>query len=91
VSYGIGFGGAGRLVPGGGVFVMREGGGDGMLTGFGGADDSRYSLEFYVSAQNLTNHDNYVGYSGVITSPFFGQPTDVRNPRKVQIGVRFGF
>ena len=38
-----------------------------------------------------TNHNNYVGYSGVITSPFFGQPTNVMNPRKVELGVRFGF
>ena len=57
----------------------------------GGADGARYRVEFYVSAQNLTNHDNYVGYSGVLTSPFFGQPTNVMNPRKIEIGARVGF
>jgi hypothetical protein len=48
-------------------------------------------VEFYASAQNVTNHDNYIGYSGVVTSPFFGQPTNVLNPRKIEIGARFGF
>ena len=45
----------------------------------------------YVSAQNLTNHYNYGGYSGVQTSPFFGQPTLVYNPRKVDVGLNFNF
>ena len=63
-----------------------------MSGGFGGgAADRRFRLEFYVSAQNVTNHANYVGYSGVMTSPFFGQPTNVLNPRKFEIGTRIGF
>jgi len=45
----------------------------------------------YLSGQNLLNRANYVGYSGVATSPFFGQPTNVMNPRKLQAGLRFGF
>ena len=53
--------------------------------------DKRFRIEFYASAQNLTNHDNYIGYSGVLTSPFFGQPTNVLNPRKIELGTRFGF
>ena len=57
----------------------------------GGATDKRFRVEFYASAQNVTNHDNYIGYSGVITSPFFGLPTNVLNPRKIEIGTRFGF
>jgi len=71
---------------------MMGGAGGGMTGGFtGGADTSRYRIEFYASAQNLTNRRNYIGYSGVLTSPFFGQPTNVLNPRKVEVGVRFGF
>ena len=71
---------------------MMGGGGGGMTGGFGGgADTSRYRVEFYASAQNLTNRRNYVGYSGVLTSPFFGQPTNVLNPRKIELGTRFGF
>jgi hypothetical protein len=94
VSYAIGFGrraqagGAGGGIP----VVIRLGGGGDMPGGFGGgAAEKRYRIEFYVSAQNVTNHDNYIGYSGVQTSPFFGQPTNVLNPRKVEVGMRFGF
>ncbi|NQW04619.1 MAG: hypothetical protein HQ485_11400, partial [Acidobacteria bacterium] len=66
--------------------------GGGGMGGFGGAAaDKRFRIEFYLSGQNLLNRANYVGYSGVVTSPFFGQPTTVMNPRKVQMGIRFGF
>jgi len=44
-----------------------------------------------VNAQNLTNHTNYVGYSGTLTSPFFGQPTAVQGMRKVEVGLNFNF
>ena len=93
VSYAIGFGQAPQTSgPGGATMIMMGGGAGGMTGGFGGgAEASRYRLEFYASAQNLTDHRNYIGYSGVVTSPFFGQPTNVLNPRKVEIGVRFGF
>jgi hypothetical protein len=91
VSYAIGFGRAPQSTggPGGATVVMMGGGMTGGFTG--GAESSRYRIELYASAQNLTNRRNYVGYSGVLTSPFFGQPTNVLNPRKVEIGVRFGF
>jgi hypothetical protein len=51
----------------------------------------RYRVSVFASAQNLTNRANYVGYSGVLTSPFFRQPRDVINPRRVDFGVNFGF
>ena len=71
---------------------VAGGGGGGMPTGIGsGASDRRFKLEFYASAQNVTNYRNYIGYSGVMTSPFFGEPTNVLNPRKIEIGTRFGF
>jgi hypothetical protein len=97
VSYAIGFGnrsqnsGAG---PGGQTVVMvgGGGGGGGMPAGLGGgASDKRFRVEFYASVQNLTNHDNYIGYSGVQTSPFYARPTNVLNPRKIEIGTRFQF
>jgi hypothetical protein len=63
-----------------------------MPAGFGGgAAEKRFRVEFYVSAQNVTNHQNLIGYSCVITSPFFGMPTNVMNPRKLEVGTRFGF
>ena len=93
VSYAIGFGP--RRSSGGGVgsgqtVVMA--GGAGMAGGFGGAAaDRRYRVDLYASAQNLTNRRNYIGYSGVVVSPFFGQPTNVLNPRKIELGMRVGF
>jgi hypothetical protein len=44
-----------------------------------------------VQAQNLTNQRNYVGYSGTLTSPFFGRPTAVSGMRKVDIGAAINF
>jgi hypothetical protein len=96
VSYAIGFGQRPQNAgPGGGqtVVMIGPGGGGGGMPGAlgGGATDKRFRVEFYASAQNITNHRNYIGYSGVLTSPFFGLPTNVLNPRKVEIGARFGF
>lgn len=51
----------------------------------------RYRLTWTVNAMNVTNHANYTGYSGVLSSPFFMRPTTVQNPRKVDIGMSFSF
>ena len=78
------------------TMVMRVGGpagaGDmlGMLGG-GGAEDKRVRFEVYVSAQNLLNHVNPIGFSGVMTSPFFGQPTAAMPGRRIDLGMRIGF
>ena len=74
------------------MVVTLGGPGGGMPGGMGsGPQNKRYRVEFYGSVQNLTNRANYIGYSGVMTSPFFGVPTNVLNPRKVEVGARFGF
>jgi hypothetical protein len=52
---------------------------------------ARYRLQFFVQAQNLTNEANYLGYSGTLTSPFFGRPTAVSGMRKIDVGINFGF
>ena len=52
---------------------------------------ARFRLQFVVQVQNLTNHANYTGYSGVLTSPFFGQATAVTGTRKVDMGVQLSF
>jgi len=100
VSYAVGFGKRPANTGGGGgasgttVMIQMGGGGGGMATtgiSGGGGANWRYRIDFYASAQNLTNRSNYVGYSGVMTSPFFGQPTTVMNPRKIEFGMRFGF
>ncbi len=51
----------------------------------------KYRVGVFVNAQNLTNRANYVGYSGIMTSPFFRQPTSVAPTRRVEAGLNFGF
>ena len=51
----------------------------------------RYHRGFNVSVNNLTDRANYTGFSGVMTSQYFQQPTSVANPRQVDFSVRFGF
>jgi hypothetical protein len=53
--------------------------------------DWRYRVAFFVQVQNLTNRANYVGYSGILTSPFYGRPTSVVSPRKIDIGMQLQF
>jgi len=94
VAYTIGFGQRTTGPSTGGPTVVMIGGpGGGMPGGMGsgGAQNKRYRIEVYAAVQNVTNRNNLVGYSGVLTSPFFGQPTNVLNPRKVEVGTRFVF
>jgi hypothetical protein len=58
---------------------------------FEGAGGHEYRLSFNVSAENLTNHANYTGFSGVMTSPFFQQATAVSSVRRITLGANFGF
>ena len=57
----------------------------------GGGPAPRYKLSLYTAINNLTNHANLMGFSGVMTSPFFMTATGVQNPRKVDIGMNIGF
>lgn len=65
--------------PGGGGGGMRMGGGGGGRGGMFGGDASnrRYNLTISAMFNNVLNHLNPAGYSGVLTSPLFGQPTSV--------------
>jgi hypothetical protein len=58
---------------------------------FANPDAARYRLMLMCSIMNLTNHRNYAGFSGTMTSPFFGKPTMVTGTRKVDLGVGFSF
>ena len=57
----------------------------------GPAAQGRYRLQLFVNVQNLTNHQNLGGYSGVATSPFFMRPTLATNPRKIDLGMNVNF
>jgi hypothetical protein len=74
----------------GGINFRAEGG---ALAASQGAASStgRYRVSFNVNVQNLTNHANYGGYSGVITSNFYGRPTTVLGTRKIDIGMGISF
>ncbi|MGH9309602.1 MAG: carboxypeptidase regulatory-like domain-containing protein [Vicinamibacterales bacterium] len=97
LSYAFGFGEhpAGEGGAGPTMIVQRigPGGGGDMLGGMmgGGAENKRVRIELFVSAQNLFNNVVYAGYSGVTTSPFFGQPTSAMPGRRVDVGMRVGF
>ncbi len=106
-----GFGGGGP--GGGGPRGGGPGGGGGRMGpmgggrgGFGGSDltEHRFNLIVSVMATNALNHDNRGGYVGTISSPQFGQPTNVftgfggaggggttANNRRIELGMRLQF
>ena len=51
----------------------------------------RYRLSFSLNVSNLTNHANYVGYNGIMTSPLFRKPTSVQGVRSVNLSTSFSF
>jgi len=63
----------------------------GSMPSLPGAENKRYRTEFYVQAYNLFNHANLTNFSGVQTSPFFGQATAALPGRRIETGVRFSF
>jgi len=87
LAYQFAFGNMAPLPPGIGVF----GGGGSMQVRSVDQGTKRVRLQIFVQAQNLTNQANYLGYSGVITSPFFGKPTTVGNMRKIDGGIGLNF
>jgi hypothetical protein len=94
VSWGFVFGERRDSAGGTPTIMIRTIGGpaDSSMGGFsGGPEDKRWRVELYLAGTNLFNHVNPGAYSGVLTSPFFGQPTSAGAPRKLELGVRFGF
>jgi hypothetical protein len=51
----------------------------------------RMSIEALVDAFNVLNRANYQVPNNIITSPTFGKPTAVNDPRQVQLGARMLF
>jgi carboxypeptidase family protein len=75
--------------PGGITGITIRDGVANVMTG--GPPPPRYRIGIAVSVQNLTNHTNYTGFSGTMTSPFFLQPQNVLNTRKVDVSLNFSF
>ncbi|MCX6543618.1 MAG: TonB-dependent receptor [Acidobacteria bacterium] len=88
-SYTIGFGT--KKVPGGlGISVTSTASGL-QVTPVDRGNLTRYRLVFSAYVQNLTNHANYVGYNGNMTSPFFLKPTNVQGVRTVSLSASLSF
>jgi Carboxypeptidase regulatory-like domain len=86
VGYGWSFGKPVGGPPGIAVFA-----GGGAPTVQSVDQGARYRIQFFVQAQNLTNRNNYTGYSGTQTSTFFRQATAVTTMRRVESGINFSF
>jgi hypothetical protein len=44
-----------------------------------------------MQVQNLLNNTQLNSFSGTMTSPFLGKASSARNPRQVEVGLRFNF
>jgi hypothetical protein len=88
VAYTFLFGRLATALPPG-VAVIAAGGAPTVRSVEGGT--ARYRLQLFLQVQNLTNHPNYTGYSGTLTSPFFGRATAVSGMRKVDAGLSLNF
>jgi hypothetical protein len=92
LSWRLAFGGAAPPPAGPQVRVVRGDSAD-PLGSMGGMEGGgkRYGVELYAQAYNALNHFNALNFSGVVGSPFFGQPTSAAAPRRVELGARLNF
>jgi hypothetical protein len=74
-----------------GIAVIGGGAGGAPTVQSFSQGNARYRLQVFLMAQNITNHANFVGYSGTLTSRFFGRPTAVAGTRKVDMGIQLSF
>jgi hypothetical protein len=84
-----------NAAQGGALFAQQGGGGRGG-GGFGGGgrggnQNSRYSMELSIRANNVLNHVSRTGYSGNQKSPYFGETTNVSGGRDINVSLRFNF
>jgi hypothetical protein len=100
-----GMGGPGGPGGGGGPRggMRGPGGGPGGRFGSGAASGKRYNLTFSVQAHNLLNHVNYATPTGNLSSPLFGQSTQLAGGfgpgggggaaanRRLEASLRFSF
>ena len=59
----------------------------------GGYYGGRHGIRMTITADvgNLLNQVNFQSFSGVQTSPLFGEATRARRARHIQLSVRFNF
>jgi hypothetical protein len=79
-----------QVTSGGGVQIM--GSPAGLTVNPTGAQTTpRYRLNIGLSVQNLLNQPAYSGFSGIMTSPFFLQPTSASGVRRVTFNTSVSF
>jgi hypothetical protein len=74
-----GRGGGGGGDHNGGPGGMRMGGGGDRGGMFGDSTNRRYNLTISAMFNNVLNHVNPGGYTGILTSPQFGQPSTINS------------
>jgi hypothetical protein len=53
--------------------------------------DTRLRGRFSLDAFNVSNSTNYTSFVGTLRSPYFGQPTSARSPRRLQASFQLSF
>lgn len=84
----IAFGSRGQTAP---RNAQQGGGNRGGGGGFNNNSNARYSVELFLNAQNPLNRVINTGYSGNLSSPSFGLPTNVQQARRVNFGMSLRF
>jgi hypothetical protein len=80
-----------KVNSGGGVSITANAGAAPVVNITGGQAVARYRLSLSVSMQNLFNQPNYNGYSGVMTSRNFLQPTSASGVRRTTVNMGLSF
>lgn len=73
-----------------GIMISSMGGGP-MTVSSVAPPPGRYRASIFISAFNVTNHANPVGWVGNMSARNFGGYTAVSGVRQVNIGINFGF
>jgi hypothetical protein len=91
-SFGYAFSfGSRRVASGSGVSITQAAGGALTVNVANSEAVARYRLNLSVNMQNLFNRPTYSGYSGVLTSPLFLQPTSASGVRRTTMNINLTF
>jgi carboxypeptidase family protein/TonB-dependent receptor-like protein len=80
-----------QVASGGGISITQAAGGALSVNVAGSEPVARYRLNLSANIQNLFNRPTYSGYSSVITSPTFLQPTSASGVRRTTININLTF
>jgi hypothetical protein len=88
-GYSFTFGPSIQLPPG--IQFGPGSGGTLTVTSVTRPDQGRYRMSLNMFVNNLTNRANLTGFSGVLTSPFYGLPTMAQGARRIQASMNLQF